>query len=116
MPKARNIVIAGSYEGRPVSHSGKDAYIVLKRAELLHLTSENIALLELIDSDSDISVQSSAIRGLIGEMLLGPVGLLGAATAKRSERYILGMEFKDGKQSVVEIDEVLYGLIQAASR
>lgn len=116
MPKARNIVIAGSFEGRPVSHSGKDAYIILKRAELLHLTSENIALLELIDSDSDISVPSSAIRGFIGEMLLGPIGLLGAATAKRNERYILGVEFKDGKRSVVEIDEVLYGLIQAASR
>lgn len=80
------------------------------------LTNNNIALVELIDSDSDISAPNSAIRGFIGEMLLDPIGLLGAATAKRNKRYILGIEFKDCKRSVIEVDEVIFSFIRAACR
>lgn len=115
MPKSRNRVISGTYEGKLIGHNRNAAYIILNLTNLVFLTKENIVSIELIDADSDISVPSSAIRGFVGEMLLGPVGLLGAITAKRNERYILGIEFKNGDRSVIEIDEVLLEMIRAAN-
>ena len=61
-----------------------------------------------------MSVVSAATRGFIGEMLLGPVGLAAAVTAKRHEVHIVGIEFRDGERSVIESDSELYKLLAAS--
>lgn len=114
MPKARNKVIEGAYNGRLVSSIGSRAYISLGLMKPLYIDATTVKRWELIDESSDLSVASAATRGFIGEVLLGPIGLAAAATARRDERYILGMVFRNEKRCVIEVDGDLYRLIVSA--
>lgn len=114
MTKARNKVIAGAYEGKRVARSGASACIILTLAKTVVLDASTIEQIELIDEPSNIDMASAATRGFIGEMLFGPIGLAAAATAEREERYILGIVFRDGQRSVIEVDGDLYRLIAAS--
>lgn len=108
MAKASNKVIAGDYQGKLVGGSLGEAFILLALTKLLYLNRETVRSVTSLDDDSQISVASAAMRGLVGEVLLGPIGLVAAATAKRNGIHILGIEFKDGKRSVVEVDDKRY--------
>lgn len=114
MARARNKVIAGDYKGKLVGGSFGEAFISLTMAKFLYLNKETVDSLTPLDDDNQISVASAAMRGLVGELVLGPIGLVAAATAKRNRIHIVGIEFKDGKRSVVEIDDKRYrNLVQA---
>lgn len=108
MTKASNKVIAGDYQGKLVGGSFGDAFISLTMTKLLYLNKETVSNLTPLDDDSQISVASAAMRGLVGELILGPIGLVAAATAKRNGKHIVGIEFKDDKRSVVEVDDKRY--------
>lgn len=114
MAKASNKVIAGDYKGKLVGGSFGEAFISLTMTKLLYLNKETVGSLTPLDDDSQISVASAAMRGLVGELILGPIGLVAAATAKRNGVHIVGIEFKDGKRSVVEVDDKRYrNIVQA---
>ncbi|MEE0706545.1 MAG: hypothetical protein UCH28_09220 [Adlercreutzia sp.] len=114
MARAANKVIAGDYKGKLIAGSFGEAFISMTMTKFLYLNKETVSNLALLDDESQISVASVALRGLVGELLLGPIGLVAAATAKRSGIYIVGIEFKDGKRSVVEVDDKRYrNLVQA---
>lgn len=112
--RAKNKVIAGEYLGKPVGQIAKIPCIILKTTRTISLDNANVSEMELIDESSNISVANAATRGFIGEMLFGPIGLAAAGTATRDERYIVGIVFKDGRRSVLEIDGMLYKLLLAA--
>lgn len=114
MARARNKVIAGDYKGKLVGGSFGEAFISLTMTKFLYLNKETVGSLTPLDDDSQISVASAAMRGLVGELVLGPIGLVAAATAKRNGIHIVGIEFKDGKRSVVEVDDKRYrSMVQA---
>ena len=114
MARASNKVIAGDYKGKLVGGSFGEAFISLAMAKLLYLNKDTVSSLTPLDDDSQISVASAAMRGLVGELVLGPIGLIAAATAKRNGIHIVGIEFKDGKRSVVEVDDKRYrNMVQA---
>lgn len=50
-------------------------------------------------------------RGLVGGALLGPVGLLAGLSAKNKGTHTLVIEFKDGKKSLIEVNEKIYKLL-----
>lgn len=108
MTRAKNKVIAGDYKGKLVGVSFSEAFISLTLTNFISINNETVKGLTPLDDDSQISVASAAMRGLIGEMLLGPIGLIAAGTAKRNGIHLLGIEFKDGKRSVVEVDDKRY--------
>lgn len=108
MAKASNKVIAGDYQGKLVGGSLGEAFISLSITKFLYLNSDTVASVTSLDDDSQISVASAAMRGFVGELILGPIGLIAAATAKRNGFHILGIEFMDGKRSVVEVDDKRY--------
>lgn len=108
MARASNKVISGDYDGKYISCFSNSAYIIIKLGHNLDLDNHSVANIIPLDDDSQISLASAATRGLIGELLLGPIGLVAAATAKRHGTHIVGIEFKDGKRSVVEIDDKIY--------
>lgn len=112
--KATNKVIAGSYEGKTVARTGSTPYIALGFAQVLKLDVSNVAEIEVIDESSEKSVASAATRGFIGEMLFGPIGLAAAGTARRDERCILGIVFRDGQRSVLDVDGELCRLVTAS--
>ena len=114
MARARNKVIAGDYKGKLVGGSFGEAFISLTMTKFLYLNKETVGSLTPLDDDSQISVASAAMRGLVGELVLGPIGLVAAASAKRNGIHIVGIEFKDGKRSVVEVDDKRYrSMVQA---
>lgn len=114
MARASNRVIAGDYKGKLVGGSFGEAFISLAMTKLLYLNKDTVSSLTPLDDDSQISVASAAMRGLVGELVLGPIGLIAAATAKRNGIHIVGIEFKDGKRSVVEVDDKRYrNMVQA---
>lgn len=114
MAKASNKVVAGDYKGKLVGGSFGEAFISLTMTNFLYLNKDTVRSLTPLDDDSQISVASAAMRGLVGELLLGPIGLVAAATAKRNGMHIVGIEFKDGKRSVVEVDDKRYkNMVQA---
>lgn len=112
--RASNRVVAGSYEGKPVSSTGRVPFIAIGFANLLDLDAFNVSEIEIIDESSEISVASAATRGFIGEMLFGPIGLAAAGTARRDERYIVGIVFRDGQRSVLDVDGDLFRMIAAS--
>ena len=114
MARASNKVIAGDYKGKLIGGSFGEAFISLAMTKLLYLNKDTVSSLTPLDDDSQISVASAAMRGLVGELVLGPIGLIAAATAKRNGIHIVGIEVKDGKRSVVEVDDKRYrNMVQA---
>lgn len=114
MTKASNKVVAGDYKGKLVGGNFGEVFISLTMTQFLYLNKETVSALTPLDDDSKISVASAAMRGLVGELIFGPIGLVAAATAKRNGIHIVGIEFKDGKRSVVEIDDKRYrNLVQS---
>lgn len=111
MAKARNRVIAGDYQGKLVGGSLGEAFISLALTKFLYLNKETVETVVPLDDDSQISVTSAAMRRIVGELLLGPVGLIAAATARRNGIHVVGIEFKDGKRSVLEVDDKRYRII-----
>ena len=62
----------------------------------------------MFDSERKTSASSAISRGLVGSFFLGPVGLLAAASAKKKGVHVIAIEFKDGKRSLIEVDDKIY--------
>lgn len=74
----------------------------------MSLDSSSVVKMTTLDSSSETSVVSSAVRGFAGEMLFGPLGLAATITAKQLGKHIVNLEFQDKRQSVIEVDDKIY--------
>ncbi|WP_102274099.1 hypothetical protein [Cytobacillus massiliigabonensis] len=104
---AQNKVIAGDYEGSIVMGFVTPGIYPTPKTPI-ELTKENVNSYEVITEEHRKSAASGITRGLVGGALLGPVGLLVGLTAKTKGTHVIAIEFKDGKKSLIEIDEKLY--------
>lgn len=112
MAKAKNIVIAGDYQGKGVGATSQGIYIITAFMKTLDLTKENVESYEVITDEHRKSAASGVARGLVGGVLLGPVGLLaGGLSAKNKGIYQVAIQFKDGKKSLIEIDDKIYKVL-----
>ncbi|UNT55102.1 hypothetical protein [Lysinibacillus capsici] len=110
---AQNKVIAGEYEGSLVMGFVTPGIYPNPKQPPIELTKDNVLNYEVITEEHRKSAASGIARGLVGGALLGPVGLLAGLTAKNKGTHTIAIEFKDGKRSLVEIDEKIYnGFIQ----
>ena len=76
------------------------------------LNNKNVESYELITDEHRKSASSGVARGLVGGALLGPVGMLaGGLSAKNKGIYQVAIQFKDGKRSLLEIDDKTYKAI-----
>ncbi len=109
---AKNRVVAGDYKGKVVSEILGDIHIIVKvghpENDVL-LNKSYVDSYEVITEDISQSATSGAIRGAVGSALFGSAGMLaGVASAKKKSIITLAVHFKDGKNSLLEIDEKLY--------
>lgn len=113
MANAKNKVIAGDYEGKPVTGSGGAVSIAMGLLKKdLCLNKETVEAYELITDEHRKSAKSGVARGIVGGALLGGVGMLaGGLSAKSKGIYQVAVQFKDGKRSLLEVDDKLYKLI-----
>lgn len=119
MAKASNKVIDGEYKGCLVvgMKGAKDTIVSISTGMLkkpVILSSENVEAYELVTDQHVKSAASGVARGLVGGALLGPVGMIaGAVTAKEKGIYTVVIKFKDGKTSLLEVDDNIYNCIVA---
>ncbi|NYV27839.1 hypothetical protein HP397_03245 [Streptobacillus felis] len=104
---AKNKVISGEYCGRVVSSSIGEPYIITGFFKTLNL-SEIVESYEVLDEEKLKSASSAIIRGAIGATILGPVGLLAGLSAKNKISKIILLRLKDGKESIIEVDQKIY--------
>jgi hypothetical protein len=103
-----NRVVAGDYSGYVVE-LGFNSVSIRYGFTKLKLTKNIVESIEVITEEHRKSAASGVARGLVGGALLGPVGLLaGGISAKSKGNYQLAVQFKDGKNSLLEIDNTIY--------
>ena len=106
---AVNMVIAGDYKNKGVGAGFKGAFIATSILHPTYLTKDNVESWELITDEHRKSAASGVARGLVGGVLLGPVGMLaGGLSAKNKSTYDIAIQFKDGKKSLIEVDKNIY--------
>ena len=105
---AKNSVIAGDYLGKMVMSRGVAPYISLGFRKELILNKSSIESYEVIAEDISKSAVSGVARGAVGAALLGPVGMLAGLSAKNKGAYTIAIKFRDGKNSLIEIDDKIY--------
>ncbi len=97
---AKNQVIAGDYTGRMVTYSFGTVTI----ADVT-VSKATISSYEIVDENYKKSAASAVGRAAVGAFLLGPVGLLAGVSAKNKGTHTLAIHFKDGKNSLIEVDD-----------
>ena len=112
MAKAKNKVVAGDYTGASVGSALSSAYISKGVFGTIDLDSKSVRSYELVAGEQNKSFSSGVARGVIGGAVLGPIGLIaGAATAKSKGIYHIAINFKNGKRSLLEVDDKIYKAI-----
>lgn len=113
---AKNKVIAGDYNGKVVAQAVGQPYILMGFLKNIYLDKNNVETYEVITDEHRKSAASGVARGLVGGALLGPVGMLaGGLSAKNKGIYQVAIQFKDGKRSLLEIDDKIYKAIVKAN-
>ncbi len=112
MAKAKNAVIAGDYLGNRLNCTLGIVMMMESFKPSVPLNKDIVETYELITDEHRKSASSGVARGLVGGALLGPVGLLaGGISAKNKGIYQVAIQFKDGKKSLVEVDDKIYKAI-----
>jgi hypothetical protein len=80
-----------------------------KPSDFVEINKETIESWELVTEDSQTSLSSSLLGGLVGGALLGPLGLVvGATTGNEIKQYNIEVSWKDGKKSLFLLTDTGY--------
>ena len=109
---ASNSVLEGDYKGKGIIFQKGSLIIVVNFFKSYPINKTTVDSYEVIDESAQKSVGSAVARGAVGSLLLGPIGLAAAVTAKKKGVYMVAIQFKDGKRSLIEIDDYLYKNLQ----
>lgn len=113
MASAKNKVIAGDYEGYNVAAMFGSVVVTMPgKPAAPAVNKQNVATYEVITDEHRKSAASGVARGLVGGVLLGPVGMLaGGLSAKNKGVYQVAIQWKDEKRSLIEVDDKIYKAI-----
>lgn len=119
MAKARNRVISGDYTNDSVriENFGKQlVFGIGKDGDIFTYTNiildkNTVENYEVLTEDKVKSASSTILRAGAGALLLGPVGLLAGVSGKTKGIYNVAILFKDGKRSLIEIDDKHYKVL-----
>lgn len=110
----KNYVISGDYASKPLKVS-KDLFIEVdpKTRTRVCIDSNTVRSYELIQVvQEDVKFSTSLKKGIKGGILAGGIGAMaGVATAKGETAYKVKIAFKDGKTSLIIVDELIYQII-----
>ncbi len=104
-----NVVIAGDYEGKALIKSGNNISILIGGTFLssstILLDRSTVESYSVVDENYRKSAKSAVGRGLVGGFFLGPAGLLAGLGAKNKGTHTLQINFKNGKKSLILVDD-----------
>lgn len=107
---AKNKVIAGDYMNKSVTSTFGEASIV-DGFKVININKDNVEEYETINQEQKVSATSAVGRAFVGSALLGPVGLFAGLSAKKKGIHTVAIQFRDGKKSLVEVDDKIYKAI-----
>ncbi|MBO6290568.1 MAG: hypothetical protein J6N45_09675 [Alphaproteobacteria bacterium] len=98
----KNKVIYGDYEGCAVILQNNSFYIETKKGYIA-LTKENISSWDICDEKRSISTASMMGRGLLGGLILGPIGIgIGAYSALKGQKEkLVQIIFKNRSKVII---------------
>ncbi|MED3549943.1 hypothetical protein [Cytobacillus praedii] len=105
---AKNKVIAGDYEGKLIGHAFGIVTLSLGFTNSIMLDKTTVEEYEVITEESRKSATSAVGRAFVGGVILGPVGWLAGLSAKSKGTHTLAIQFKDGKKSLIVVDDKIY--------
>ena len=115
MKKVRNEVIAGDYAGRKVRCTRDKVIFDKLLSPPVEVSADTVAYYEVVDQESTKSLGSTLTRGLVGNALLGNVGMVaGVMSAENTTAVVVSIEFKNGDKSLIEIDKNIYKVLLRA--
>ena len=101
-----NKVISGKYSGKYLDGEGN---ITLNWRSRYNLNKKTVTRVELLNTETTKSGTSAVGRGIVGNAVLGPVGLIGGAlSAKNKSRHLIRIYHNDGLSSVLDLDNKMY--------
>ncbi len=106
---ASNTVIAGDYKGcsvRELIDRIEIVTIAWHSEVMTKINKDTVESYEEISEERKRSAGNVAARGLVGAALLGPVGLAaGVLSSRKKGTHQISIQFKDGKKSLIEVDD-----------
>lgn len=108
---AKNEVIAGEYTKYTVIYNGGEVYLSEFNSwnpNRVYPNKTTVREYNIVNENYKKTVTGVVGRAAVGAAILGPIGLLAGATAKNKGTYVVAIMFKDGKQSLLKIDEKRY--------
>lgn len=115
MASARNMVIAGDYQGcRVFCMTGKLAYIsgTMKKMDDIFLTPEFVTRYELMTEEIIRSGNSLLLTGVLDPGNLLKLRFHAAPAMQKKGIYTVALKFEDDKRSLLEIDEKTFRAIE----
>ena len=106
-----NKVIAGDYVNCSVMPAIFGAPYIGNFPEKIALNKNTVDSYEVVDEKYRTSAASAVGRAAIGGFLLGPAGLLAGLSAKKKGKHTIAVYFKNGKKSLLELDDNMYKLV-----
>jgi len=131
----KNTVTAGDYKGGNVVQDGSKVYVLKPQNPLISflkgfliictigiclffmksrkvfIDKKQVESYEVLGEEIQTSAASAVARGAIGALILGPVGLAVAASAKKKGIHTVAVQFKDGKKSLMDVDDSIFKAI-----
>ena len=108
---AKNMVIAGDYMGKPITGIGGVVQIYVDRKNYILLDKFGVDSYDVITEDTRKSAASGIARGAVGAALLRFCEFFPFAcriSAKNKSTVTVAVRFKDGKNSLLEMDDKVY--------
>lgn len=115
---AKNKVIAGDYEKKDVcfqsTWSGKKVFIQAGIFKKIIIDKATVEAYEVMDETSKKSTLGAVGRAAVGSFFLGAPGLLAALGTKNKRNHVVAIQFKDGKRSLIEVNDKIYRAIMTS--
>lgn len=114
----KNVVTAGAYKGAKLVIRGimsKELRLEEQKlfgAKRFALTRQTVRKVGIVDTDSTKSASSAILRGGAGVVLLGPIGIAAALSAKNKKTHQVMITFSDNKESIAVVDGEVLTMLQ----
>lgn len=100
-----NKVIAGDYKGQGIMRTANGICITLPMFKTLSIRKDTVDSYEVLDKSTQTSSFDAVRRASNWSFFFGKAGYAAALGAKTKGTYRIAVRFKDGKKSLLELDE-----------
>ena len=104
-----NKIIGGEYD-RGLINSRLQ---IIRGARKWDLDNKTVSKFEVINSDCVKSLGTAIGRGVVGGVVLGPLGMLGGAiSGKNKKSYMVKIYYLNGRFSIAEVNQKIFKQMQ----